>query len=285
VGVYRVELDFFRAFDNPLLAGRPFETGDASTGATAVIVNRSFVREVLGGGDALGRRVRPAARSGDASRESVQAGPWYEIVGVVPDFPRPVKPNVLEPKLYHTMVPGATQPVTLTLRVKGIPAATFAGRLRELSVAVDPMLRLESVATLDDVLNQDAADQVLILVIEVVTLSVVLLSAAGIYALMSCTISLRRREIGIRSALGAGPRRLIRSVLSRAMGQIAIGIVVGIVIAGLMVQGLVSGGMEGREVLLLLAVAAFMMGVGLLAAVGPARRALRIQPTEALKAE
>lgn len=68
------------------------------------------------------------------------------------------------------------------------------------------------------------------------------------------------------------------------MGQIAIGIVLGIAIAGL-VRGMVSEGTDGRDVILLLAAAGFMMSVGLLAAVGPARRALRIQPTEALKAE
>ncbi len=284
VGVYRVGLDFFRAFDVPLLAGRPLRAGDASAGATAVIVNRSFVQEVLGGGEALGRRVRPAARPGGASRESVQARLWYEIVGVVADFPRPVKPGILEPKMYHALEPGATHPVTLVLRVRGTPAPAVAGRLRELAVAVDPMLRLERVGTLDDVLTQDAADQILILVIALVTLSVVLLSAAGIYALMSCTISLRHREIGIRSALGARPRRLILSVLLKAMRQIAIGIFVGTAIAGLM-QNAVSEGVGGRDVVFLLAVAAFMMGVGLLAAVGPARRALQIQPTEALKAE
>jgi len=284
-GVYRVEPGFFRAFDIPLLAGRPFQAGDASPGATGVIVNRSFVEEVLGGGHPLGRRVRAASRSPETSHGSAQAGPWYEIVGVVADFPRPVKPNVFEPKLYHAMVAGATHPVALTLRVRGAPAGSFADRLRELTVAVDPMLRIESVSTLDDVLNQDAADQVLILVIALVTLSVVLLSAAGIYALMSCAISLRRREIGIRTALGAGPGRVIGSVLSRAARQIAIGIAVGVTVTGLMVQTLAREGVDGRDVVLLLAVAAFMMGVGLLAAVGPARRALRIQPTEALQAE
>jgi hypothetical protein len=286
VGTSRVELDFFETFEIPLLAGRLLERGDVATGATAVIVNRSFVQEILGGIDALGRRVRTVTRARDASGQVVvESGPWYEIVGVVPDFPRPVKSSVLTPRMYQAMVPGASRYVTIAVLARGAPAATIAGRLRELTVAVDPMLRLEGIGTLDAALRQDAADQALILGIVLVTVSVLLLSAAGIYALMSCTIALRRREIGIRSALGAGPRSLIVSVLSRAAGQIGVGIVAGISTAGLIVQGTATGGVDGRDLALLLGVAVFMMVVGLLAAFGPARRALRIQPTEALKGE
>ena len=80
----------------------------------------------MGGGDPLGRRVRSATRSGGASQESLAARPWYDIVGVVADFPRPAKPGILEPKVYHAMVPGATLPVSLLLRVRGTPAPAVA---------------------------------------------------------------------------------------------------------------------------------------------------------------
>ena len=310
VGVSRVDLDFFGAFGVPILAGRGFEAGDLSAEATAVIVNQSFVKRVLegGGGDALGRRVRVAGRDRDASPESVQQEPWYEIVGVVPDFPTPTDPGALRPKLYQPMfreaadpgtrrtalrrtlsrtqpmLPEAAHPVTLAVRVRGAAPATFAGRLEELTVAVDPMLRLGGVGALDESLREDMAmDRLIFLAVALLTLSVLLLSAAGIYAIVSFTIARRRREIGIRSALGAGPRRLLWSVLSRAAGQIAIGIVIGVALAGPMVTG---GGMtRGQGALLLAGVAALMAAVGLIAAMGPARRALRIQPTEALKAD
>lgn len=76
--------------------------------------------------------------------------------------------------------------------------------------------------------DDNTGRRLIILALELVTMSTVLLSAAGIYALMSFTITRRRREIGIRSALGAGPRRLLMSVLARVLGQVAMGIVIGI---------------------------------------------------------
>lgn len=290
VGVGRVDLDFFDVFEVPILSGRRFDAGDVSPNATAVIVNRSFVQQVLGGGDPLGRRVRPAVREGEGagdgeSTERVDRGPWYEIVGVVPDFPRVVDQRTPEPRLYHPMLPGAVHPVTLAVRVRGAPPESFADRLRALTVAVDPMLRLGVVGTLDNTLELEGElDKAIFVAVALVTLSVLLLSAAGIYALMSLTIARRRREIGIRAALGAGPRRVLVSILSRAAGQIGIGIVIGV---GMDVSLMLAGdtGMSGRAVVLLLSVTALMTAVGLIAALGPARRALAIQPTEALKAE
>jgi predicted permease len=288
VGVGRVDLDFFDAFDVPVLAGRGFQSGDLTEGAVAVIVNRSFVQQVFGGGDPLGRRIRPALKDGDATAESVQRSPWYEVVGVVPDFPKAADSRTLLPKMYQPMVRGAVYPVTLAIHVRGADPATFANRLRDLTVAVDPMLRLGGVRALDGGLGDDlerAMDRFIFVAVVLVTLSVLLLSAGGIYALMSFTITRRRREIGIRAALGAGPRRVLGSILSRAAGQIAIGIAVGIALTGLMQVAANGAMMSGRGVLLLLAVAALMGAVGVVAALGPARRALRIQPTEALRSE
>ncbi len=284
--ISRVDLEMFRAFQVPILAGRGFQTGDVSATATAVIVNRSFVQQILGGGEPLGRRIRPAATQPDGPVESLPSGPWYEIVGVVPDFPTPASASDVTPKLYRPIVPGATNPVTLAIRVKGAPPSSVTGRLREVAVAVDPMLRLEDIRPLDETLSVERmASRVIFVAVTLVSLSVVLLSAAGIYALMSFTIARRRREIGIRTALGAGPRRVITGVLSKAARQIAIGIIIGIALAGVLVQAMEGGMGDVRGVVVLGGVAALMATIGLLAAWGPARRALRIQPTEALKAE
>ena len=314
VRVAQVDPELFRAFEIPLLTGRGFEAGDVqqpaphvparSAGgapggtadasamlagareAPAVIVNRSFVQKVLGGGDALGRRIRRVVRQRDGDAESVRPAPWSEIVGVVPDFPNRVNPRFPEPRIYQPLAAGAVNPVIIAVRVRGGAPAEFGGRLRELSLAVDPMLRLRGVAALDESLHDRQLElRLMVTVVVLVTLSVLLLSAAGIYALMSFTITRRRREIGIRSALGAGPRGIILGVLTRAMRQIAVGIAVGTAIAALLDSTLNGGFTGGRGVYLLAVVAALMAAVGLLAAVGPARRALQIPPTEALKAE
>jgi putative ABC transport system permease protein len=286
VEVARVDRDFFRSFGVPVLVGRGFSASDASADAVAVIVNRSFVQWVLGGENAHGRRIRRAAEGREGSAERRPPGPWLEIVGVVPDFPSPESATDVRPKLYQPLLLDGASPVTLAVRVRGASPETFGNRMRELAIAVDPMLRLDAVRALDKTLSVERlSDRMVLIAVALVTVSVLLLSAAGIYALMSFTIARRRREIGIRTALGAGRSRVLRSVLRRTAGQIGTGIVVGILLAGLLVQTLEGGRADVRGVYVLLAVAAFMTVVGVLAALGPARRALRIQPTEALRTD
>lgn len=108
---------------------------------------------------------------------------------------------------------------------------------------------------------------------------VLLLSATGIHALMSFTVARRTREIGIRVALGARPGRIVAGIFSRAFLQISAGVLAGSGLAALMGLG------SMRQVLLLLAADGIMLIVGLAACAVPVRRALRIDPTEALRAE
>jgi hypothetical protein len=280
----RVDLGYFKALDIPVLAGRAFRSADLADPTSAVIVNRSFVRKLLAGGNLLGRRVRVVTRREGETADAATASPWEEIVGVVPDFP--VDSGAPDPKVYRPLLPRDGGPGTIVVRLERAAPATFTNRLRELAVATDPMLRLESIKSLEQTIaDESAPTRLTIVALELVTLSTVLLSAAGIYALMSFTITRRRREIGIRSALGAGPRRVLAGVLSRVFAQVTLGIVIGIGLAGV-IDRLLEGGWTGRRgALVLPAVAALMAVVGLLAAVGPARHALRIQPTEALKSE
>jgi predicted permease len=279
----RVQPEVLDAFGARMLAGR--RLADTDAGTAAAVANRSFVDRVLGGGGALGRRFR-YARAADDAPAGAGAGGWYEIVGVVEDFPaRRTLTGQGAPTLYHALPPGSANPATLVLRVRAGDPAALAGRVRDAAARLDPALRVSEVQPVARIHAQRTrAERALALGIVGVTLSVLLLSAAGIHALMSFTVAQRRREIGIRSALGAQPRRVLGSVFAGAMRQVSLGVAVGSLLGGALMWG--EGGLTAaRGASLLLAVASIMLGVGALAALGPARRGLRVEPTEALRSE
>jgi putative ABC transport system permease protein len=287
----RVDAQFFRAFDIPVLAGRSFHSGDAGAAAAPVIVNRTFVREHLADGSTVGRRLRlhpgAGAAAGTEGGGGAEPAPWHEIVGVVGDVPSyPRQPERAESRVYHPMDLEQAYPAVLAVRLQGGGAGAFTGRLREVAAALDPALRPHEILPLDAVYRRGEQGMMRLgaAAMTLVTLSVLLLSAAGIYAMMSFTVTRRRREIGIRAALGADPRRILRGIFSRAVGQLTAGIAVGVGAAALLAPSMPDGHLGNLPAFIPL-VAALMMGVGLLAALGPARRGLRLQPSEALKAE
>ena len=172
----------------------------------------------------------------------------------------------------------------LSVRFAGAVPPTFINRFRDIGAEVDPALQLTEVGVLADLYDELRAPlRSVAWATALVTASVLLLSAAGIYALMSFTVAQRTREIGIRTALGAPPRRVVLNVCGRAAWQVVAGVVVGSVLsAGAFVA--IGVGVV-RAMPLLLAVAAIMAMVALLATFGPARRGVRIQAVEALRAE
>jgi putative ABC transport system permease protein len=182
----------------------------------------------------------------------------------------------------------ATRPGAAVIGIKlgGAKALEFAPELRRATLTTNPSLRVESIRTMAQTISDaQAPTRLMVVVLELITLSVILLSAAGIYALMTFTITRRRREIGIRAALGAAPRRLLFGEMTRVLSQITIGIVIGTAIAGAIDAGL-QGGWTGRRGFAgLLVVSALMLAIGFLSALRPAIGALRIQPTEALRSE
>jgi ABC-type antimicrobial peptide transport system permease subunit len=169
--------------------------------------------------------------------------------------------------------------------MRGNDPLQFSSRLRELTSALDPTLRLR-IVTFSEMKRQQAIGlRLMLLGSSLVVLTALLLSAAGIYAMMSFTVSQRRKEIGIRAALGANAGQLLRSIFTKATLQLAAGVVVGSGLA-LMIDRASEGEMLGSFGRALLPVTAVVMTiVGLFATIGPARRGLRIQPTEALRAE
>jgi ABC-type antimicrobial peptide transport system permease subunit len=191
-----------------------------------------------------------------------------------------------EVKLYHAVAAGQAQPAAIAIRMRAGSPSAFIPRLREIALAVDPDLHLRNTRGLDEVLRSEQwISRLQAALIVGVTISVLMLSSAGIFALMSFTVSQRRKEIGIRIALGADRKRIVASIFSRAFLQLAGGAMVGAALAIVFERG--SGGvmMGGNAAVVLPAVALVIMTVGFLAALGPARRSLRIEPTEALREE
>jgi predicted permease len=291
VATNSVDLDFFDTFEMPALVGRRFHSADAAAGAHAIVVNRAFVDKVLHGANPLGRRIRVAQTQRQIAA-GAKAEPWEEIVGVVPDIQSSTDTSaygqsLYRPRLYRPLSATETRPLALLVRVRSGTPNAFGVRLREVALGVNSMLRLTEIATLEQRFSDNLAPlRLSLLAATLLTVSVLLLSAAGIYALVSFTVTRRRREIGIRAALGAGRGRVLSGILSRAMMQIGAGIAIGTLFSGIanaLTAGEMTAGQGGW--FLLPAVAAFMATVGLAAAFGPARRALQIQPTEALRAE
>ena len=280
-----VDPGFFDVYGLRVRAGRGFEPRDLGEGADVVLVDEGFVRKVLGGAGAVGRRVRHVIPGeGPAAADTAR---WYEIVGVVGSLQaNQADPTLVGGTVYYPVTPARAEGVTLAVRLRGATPADFAPELRRLTAAVDPTLRLGEVASMDEAIRRNTlVSRGLAAAFGLILVSVFLLSAAGIYALMSFIVTRRRKEIGIRSALGAHPAQLLRSVFRRAAGQVGLGVLIGAALAVLLES--VTGGalMSGRGAVILPAIAVAMALVGVLAALGPARRGLGIQPTEALRSE
>jgi hypothetical protein len=276
VAAFNIDVELLKTYGARLLAGRDFDGRDTAA-STAVIVNRTFATEVLGGPSqaALGTRFRYTTRT-----------EWFEIVGVVDDFPGfPRGPgSEWEPTVYQPAVPGDVHPAVVSLRFGGPIPAGISERLREISAQIDPALQLRRVVPLSDFYEElRYAWRMIAWAAGIVTIAVLLLSAAGMHALMSFTIAQRTREIRIRSALGAQPRQLLLGVFGRAMRQLSIGLVVGSLMS---IAAFSAAGIGlGRGAALLVTVAAVITIVAAFAALGPARRSLRLPTVDALRAD
>ncbi len=283
-----VGLDFFAAFDAPVLEGREFAASDLAESSLAVLVNETFAQRLLGGRNPVGRRLRYVSRDPDAEEDQ----PWHEIVGTIADLHvNRADPDWVRPTIYHPLaVAEVGYPAQLIMRLPGDAIAAGSGeiaaRFQQVTASVDPSLRLVGTQSIEQAGRQERlAVNLTLLAMGLVVASVLLLSAAGVYALMSFTVTNRRHEIGIRSALGGRPQFILRAIFARALRQLAMGVGVGVFLAVLL-DGMAGGAVIGDKSLTLVPVTAVvLLMVGALAAFGPARRGLRVQPTDALRDE
>jgi putative ABC transport system permease protein len=277
---------FFEAFKRPIIAGRGFHGGDFSPAARTVIVNEAFVRGLVQHGIAspLGARLRYASESGVSAEE-----PPFEIVGVVRDLGLdPGEQGDETAYVFHAASAATVSPLVMSVRLRGNPA-TLAARLPAIAARVDAGLSVLEARSLDEsIWQRDFWMVAPVAAWAGVSALVLFLSAMGLFALMSISVSRRTREIGVRVALGANPRHVLASIVGHAMVLMGSGVAAGGGLVLLFVA--LGGGPTGRpadDVVSFAAwigiTAAVMLVAGLLACIEPARRALRISPIDALR--
>jgi predicted permease len=274
-----VDIDFFAAFDHPILSGRGFHVGDINREVAPVVVNTGFVDWLLGGQSPIGRRVRYVSGRGE------DPGPWLEIIGVV----GPLGMDVIstdKPGIYHPLGPGDLNPARFAIHVDGDPTG-FTTRLRDIADEVDSAAIISNPQPLDEVVSFNANIIGWVTSGAAALMAILLaLSISGTYALMSFTIAERTREIGIRAALGAQRSSLVFTIGRRALAQLGIGVLLGMAVGGRLLHEVQAAGRipaySPLALTLVLGIGVTLL-VGSTACVAPTLRALKILPTEALR--
>jgi len=274
---------FFEAIGAPVISGRSLTSTDAERNAHAVVVNELFVKRVMAGHNPIGRRFRYVASDDRRSGADLKPRPWYEIVGVVRnlgidgDRTFPGAARVFGPTLPRNM-----GPLYVAIHLRGDPQR-FTPRLLELAQAVDPALRVVDPQALPRVTDNEVELLAFIYyALAGVAVVALVLSLAGVYSVTAFAVAKRTREIGVRVALGATPRQIILITFKRASIQVALGIGV----AALIMSTFIIADSDGAsaDAFGRVGIAVALIAVSCMAAcIVPVRRALRIQPTEALK--
>jgi predicted permease len=270
---------YFRMMSIPLLRGRTFNDRDTASSLPVVMVNEAFARKYFPRGGVIGKRIRPTISVGSTL-------PWREIVGVVGNTKLGGLAENFQPEYY---LPFAQFPVfnTIVLRTQVKPL-TLVPAARTVIASMDKNVPVYDVSTMENYLASSVArSRFSTLLLGLFGGLALVLSAIGIYGVVSYSVSQRTHEVGIRIALGAGRQDVLQLVLRQGMVLALIGIAIGIAVALGLTRFLSSllYGVKPTDPVTFIAVSVILAGVALLACYIPARRAAKVDPVVALRHE
>jgi putative ABC transport system permease protein len=267
---------FFATLRIPLISGRIFTDSDAGDAPGVVVISRSTAARYWPNGDAIGHVVK----LGPADSNS----PSLAIVGTVGDVRQNWWNSVNRPVIYQPFLQAPERAMTLLLRSPH-PAAQVSS-VRDIVLRIDPQIALRGINTLE----QEVAESIAIVRIMGILMSVfgfvaLALSVLGVYGILSDNVAQRTREIGVRLALGATPRTLLKLVLGQALKLTTIGLAIALPISVAVGRAMASliFGVVSLDFSIFVAVALLFLMIALAAAYLPARRATRIDPITALR--
>jgi len=271
---------FFDAMEVPLRRGRSFDTSDTAGGRPVVIVNETFVRRLLPDENPVGQRFT----RGNPADESTE---WQTIIGVVADTRRaglaePVRPEAYTP--FTQLAPRSAEILVQT----ALPPLSLAPQVRELVQHLDTNMAVAELRTLESALADAMATQRFIMIVLTGFAALALtLAVIGLYGVLAFLVNQRRREIGLRMAVGARRQDVTMMILLQSLRYVIPGVVLGTIVALLLTQ-LLQGqlhGVSASDPTTYLLVSVFLVTATLLASWIPASRAASTDPMEALRYE
>ena len=277
---YTISSDFIRMMRIPLLRGRDFTEAEASdSNAQIAIISAALAKRIWPGEDAIGKWIR----LGGPTR------PWKQVIGIVGNVRKTGLDATESAQVYipERQWYGAESPIVLVVRTRDDPAR-LAPAIREAVHAVDPLQPITWVVTMDDMIRRSTSQRRLgLLLFGIFGGIALLLASAGIYGLLAGSVAERTREFGLRTALGATPRSIVALVMRQGARLAIAGLVIGAAGAFLLsryLRALLFGVQATDPVAVGLAVATIVM-ISIVACLVPARRAVRVDPMTALRAE
>jgi predicted permease len=274
---------FFRTLGVPLVAGRDFEESDDTTRRRVIIVDELLAERTWPHESAIGKKLNVEAQGshGDFFRTPA------DVVGVVKHIKYMQLTADGRPQVYEPYAQTPRELMAFTVRTSGQPEALVSAIRGELG-KFNRDIPLSKIQPLDEYVRlARAANRFTMLLAGALAVLALVLASIGIYGVTSYSVSQRRNEIGIRMALGAQSRDVVRLVLGQGMFPVVVGVFLGFAISWLLTPTLSSllFGVRPTDLPTFAAVAIFLSSVGLLACYVPARRALRVDPMTALRDE
>jgi len=267
--------NYFAAMGIPVLRGRAFDASDGPNAPPVVVINQTMARQLFPNEDPVGKRVRMTVSSA-----------WTTIVGVIGDVRHSGLETPPAPEMYVPSLQGPPTNPFIVIRTAGDPAALTTA-VRGVVQAVDPGIAAYDIRPMTQVRSEAVSQRrfVLLLVAAFGVLALIM-AAVGVYGVMALIVSERTAEIGIRLALGAQPSSVLRLMVLQGLALAATGVALGVT-ASLALSPLLRAQLYGVDALdppTLAAVPGVLLVVAALACVLPARRAMRIDPVNALRA-
>ncbi len=280
---YAVNPEYFSAMKIPLRRGRLLDEHDIASAPGAVLLSESFTRRKFGDKDPIGKRVRIGPAIGHS------AHPWHTVVGVVGDV-KQLSLAVTDADAFYTSPtqwPWVDNVQSLVVRTRG-DAAALTPSIRQAIWSVDKDQPIVRVSTMDSLVTASAAERRFALVLfEAFALAALILAAAGIYGVLSGSVTERTREIGIRSALGASRGGILALVLRQGMMLTTVGVAIGLIGGAITSRLLITllFGISPLDPATYVAVVGLLVTVSAVACWIPAWRAAQVDPCITLRAE
>jgi len=266
---------FFNAMGIPLLAGRDVSLQDGPNAPPALVVNQAFAKRYFPNQNPVGQYLV----FGDTNR--------LPIVGLVGDTRQSAVDEVPAPRVYASVYQIFRVKVNLVARTREDPAVMIK-RIQDAVRSVDPQQTFTSAFTLEDAIGEAVArPRLLVVLLGLFGAMGLILGALGIYGVLAQLVAQRTREIGVRVALGAQPTDVMKMIVGNGLGLASVGVAIGL-IAALLATRVMSGvlyGVTATDPLTFAAVPVALLSVAALASWVPARRAMKVDPLVALRAE